>query len=225
MKLYRCIIPLCLAALASCATVQNSVYQSNAPEIRGERAISSTIELVSEVSLGSSVLGVFYSEEVFQSGDAQTLLFTRRAGGGFSGKAKGTINDYDLGETSSLSVEQARRFVSAIDDFLSTDPASLTPEKMYNFELYSGTLDMGAGSERYRPFKDVTFIVVCSVTSARKSFKTVFPGSVADLYGKRTNTYATFDLTEEQVRKLRGAIAAALDKAVPAAPATDTKPA
>jgi len=225
VKPYRCILPLCLVALASCTTVQNSVYQSSAPEIRGERAISSKIELVSEVSLGASILGIFYSKEVFQSGDAQTLLFTRRPPAGFGSKARGTVNNYNLGETSSLSVEQARKFVSAIDDFLSTDPKSLTPDQMYNFELYSGTLDMSAGSERYRPFKDVTFIVVCAVTSAKKSFKTVFPGSVTDLYGRHMTTYDTFDLTEEQVKKLRDAISAALDKAVPAAPAVDKSPA
>jgi hypothetical protein len=224
VKLSRLVIPLCAAALASCASVQNSVYQSDAPEIRGERAIASQIELVSEVSLGSTLLGVFYSREVFQTGSAQTVLFTRRASGAFSGKAKGTINDYDLGRTSSLSVEQAVKFLGAIDQFIATDPKTLDPTRMDNFELYSGTLDMSAGNERYRPFKDVTFIVVCSVTKAKKSFKTVFPGSVTDMYGKRTAAYATFDLTEDQVKKLRDAIAAALQKAEPAAPAGD-KPA
>jgi hypothetical protein len=215
VKPYRLVIPLCAAVLASCTTVQNSVYQSRAPEIRGERAIASSIELVSEVSLKSTVLGVFYSKEVFQSGDAQTILFTRRTGGLISGKAKGAINDYDLGETSSLSVQQATKFLSAIDQFLSTDPKTLDPARMDNFELYSGTLDMSAGNDRYRPFKDVTFIVVCSVTKAKKSFKTVFPGFVTDMYGRRTSTYATFDLTEDQVKKLREAIAAALQKAEP----------
>ncbi len=57
----------------------NPVYQSRAPEARGERAISSDIELVREVNLDGSLLGVFYAHEVYQSGDVHTMLFTRRA--------------------------------------------------------------------------------------------------------------------------------------------------
>lgn len=212
-----------LGALASCATfedtTENSLYQSSAPEIRGERAISSTIELVKEVKLTESILGVFFSREVFHTGSAENVLFTRRTEGGFSSKAAPGIVDYDLSEISSLSVEQARKFLDAIDTFLRTDPKSLSPMQMVNFELYSGTLDMSAGSEKYRPFKKITFIVVCAVTSAKKSFKTVFPGTITDMTGNRTTDYDDFDLTTEQVQALRAAIAAALEKASPVVPA------
>ena len=226
MKRVPVLLACCLALLASCATfdnAENSLYQSNAPEIRGERAISSSIELVKEVNLGESVLGVFFSHEVFHSGSAENLLFTRRTDGGPSTKKTVSIVDYDLSEISSLSVEQARKFLDAIDTFLKTDPKSLSPMQMVNFELYSGTLDMSAGSDKYRPFKTITFIVVCSVTSAKKSFKTAFPGTVSDLMGNRITDYSDFSLTTEQVQDLRTAVAAALEKAVPVVPARHGK--
>ena len=219
MKNVPVLLLCCLLALASCATVENSMYRSSAPEIRGERAISSSIELVSEVTLDQSVLGIFYSREVFQDGSAQNVLFTRRSPAGFSSKAAGTIVDYDLSEISSLSVAQARKLLDAIDTYIGTDPKSLTPSQMVNFELYSGTLDMTAGSEKYRPFKEVTFIVVCSVTSAKRSFRTVFPGTIADMTGRRMTVYSTFDLTDEQVQSLRKGISEALGKSTPVTPA------
>jgi len=222
MKRVSILLACCLALLASCATfdnAENSLYQSNAPEIRGERAISSSIELIKEVNLGESVLGVFFSHEVFQNGSAENVLFTRRSDSGLSAKTTASIVDYDLSEISSLSVEQAKKLLDAIDTFLKTDSKSLSPAQMVNFELYSGTLDMSAGSDKYRPFKKITFIVVCSVTSAKKSFKTVFPGSVSDMTGNRVTVYATIDLKTEQVQDLRAAIAAALGKASPVVPA------
>jgi hypothetical protein len=222
MKRVPILLACCLALLASCSTfdnAENSLYQSNAPEIRGERAISSSIELIKEVNLGESVLGVFFSHEVFQNGSAENVLFTRRSDSGLTAKKTASIVDYDLSEISSLSVEQARKLLDAIDTFLKTDPKSLSPAQMVNFELYSGTLDMSAGSDKYRPFKKITFIVVCSVTSTKKSFKTVFPGTVSDLTGNRVTLYSDFSLTTEQVQDLRGAIAAALGKASPVVPA------
>jgi hypothetical protein len=215
MKLTLVILSAGVLVMSSCMSTGNSLYQSHAPEIRGERAISSNIELVSEVDLENSVLGVFYSREVYQSGEAQTLLFTQRGKGGFMSASQGSIKDYDLSETASLSVEQARKFLSAIDQFIAMDPKTLSPAKMFNFELYSGTLDMTAGTEKYRPFKDLTFIVICSVTSAGKSFKTVFPVTVTNLYGNRSTAYRTFDLTPVQVQKLHDAITAGLAKSTP----------
>jgi hypothetical protein len=208
----------CLILLSSCFSIGGGtpVYQSNAPEIRGERAISSDIELVKEVDLGGSTLGVFYSHEVYASGDAQTVLFTRRGSSGLGSSAKGTMNDYDLSETASLSVEQARKLRTAIDNYLSMDTKSLAATKMFNFELYSGILDMSAGTEKYRPFRDLTFLVVCSVTNTRKTFKTVFPTTSYDLYGRRSVYYATFELKPEQVQSLREAVDAALGKSTPA---------
>ncbi|HET6450482.1 MAG TPA: hypothetical protein VFI08_04185, partial [Spirochaetia bacterium] len=166
-----CVIS-CAIALSGCITANTPVYQSHAPETRGERAISSDIELAKEVDLDNTVLGVFYSHEVYQSGDAQTLLFTRR-GKTFGSSTTGSMDDYNLSETASMSVDQGRKLLSAIDNYLSMDPKSLTPSKMFNFELYSGTLDMREGSDKYRPFQDITFVVVCSVTSTKKVFKTV----------------------------------------------------
>ncbi len=62
----KVVLPIlfCVLFTACMTTPLNSVYQSNAPEVRGERAISSNIELASEVGLGGSTLGVFYSKEV-----------------------------------------------------------------------------------------------------------------------------------------------------------------
>jgi hypothetical protein len=222
MKLTLVILSVGVLVLSSCMSTGNSVYQSRAPEIRGERAISSNIELVNEVDLDASMLGVFYSRETYKNGDAQTLLFTQRVKGGFASKAEGSIKDYDLSETASLSVDQARKFLSAIDEFIAMDPKTLAPTKMFNFELYSGTLDMTEGTEKYRPFKDLTFIVICSVTNAGKTFKTVFPGTVTNLYGNRMTVYRTFDLTMPQVQNFHDAITAALGKSTPvAAPAAD----
>ena len=204
-------LPLVLAACASAP--KNSVYQSNAPELRGERAITSNIELAAEVDLTGSILGVFYSDESYQDGGAQVLLFTRRPS--TLSRTAGTVVDYNLAQTSSLSVPQGQKLVSAIEEYLGKDPKSLQPSQMFNYELYSGTVDMAAGNEHYRPFKDITFLVVCSVTSSGKSFKTVFPGTAVNIYGQRTTTYDTFDLTTAQVQKLHDAIKAALARATP----------
>lgn len=205
--------------LSSCFSMgggsSTPVYQSHAPEVRGERAISSNIELVKEVDLEGSMLGVFYSHEVYQNGDVQTVLFTRRDKGGLGAKQMGTMDDYDLSETTSMSVDQARKLLSAIDNYIAMDPKTLSPAKMYNFELYSGTLDMTAGTEKYRPFQDITFVVVCSVTNTKKIFKTVFPTASYDGYGRRYISYATFELKPEQVQDLRKAVSAALDKSTP----------
>ncbi|HUI71901.1 MAG TPA: hypothetical protein VL354_15385 [Spirochaetia bacterium] len=212
-----------MLVLSSCfslgGTPSTPVYQSHAPEVRGERAISSNIELAQEVNLESSWLGVFYSHEVYQSGDVQTILFARRDK---SGPQKGTMDNYDLSETTSMSVDQAKKFLNAIDNYLAMDPKSLPPTKMYNFELYSGTLDMSAGTEKYRPFQDITFVVVCSVTNTRKVFKTVFPSTSYD-GGRRIVTYSTFELKPDQVDNLRKAVSAALDKSTPPAPAPSGK--
>jgi hypothetical protein len=202
----------CVCVLASCAST--GPYRSSAPEERGERAISSNIELVKEVDLVRSTLGVFYSHEVYESGDAQLLLFTLRRTRGFSVTGKETIDNYDLSRTASLSVDQAKKFLSAIDNYLAMDTKSLAAVKMFNFELYSGILDMTTGNEKHRPFRDLTFIVICSVTNAKKSFKTVLPQAASNLYGRYT-LYETFDLNPEQVQDLRQAISAALDKSVP----------
>lgn len=106
-----------------------------------------------------------------------------------------------------MSVGQAERFLDAIDSFLSTDADSLSPAQMVNFELHTGILDMGAGNEKFRPFQKLTFFAVCSVTRKGKTFKTVFPGS----YGSG-QIFRTFNLNEEQVKNLRGAIYSTLEK-------------
>ena len=81
---------------------------------------------------------------------------------------------------------------------------------MFNFKLYSGTLDMTVGSDKHHPFRDLTFIVICSVTNKKKSFKTVFPETVSDLCGRGRTSYITYDLDPERVRHLREAISDAL---------------
>jgi hypothetical protein len=217
MKTRLALAVLLTVLLSACVTAKNSLYQSSAPEVRGERAITSNIELVSEVDLTGSVLGVFYAKEVYLNGDAQTLLFTRRFQAALSNKA-GSIVDYDLSATSSLSVLQGQKFLSAIEEYLAKDPKSLQASQMFNYELYSGIIDMSAGSDRYRPFKDVTFAVACSVTSSGKTFKTIFPVTTANLYGIRSTSYDTLELEPAQVQKLHDAIKAALAKSTPELP-------
>jgi len=210
MKVSCAILGVCVLVLSSC--MHTPVYQSQAPEVRGERAISSNIELAKEVDLEGSVLGVFYSHEVYQNGDVQTLLFTRRGMPGLGSNKAGTMDDYNLSETASMSVEQARKLLSAIENYLAMDPKSLSTSKMFNFELYSGILDMTAGTEKYRPFRNITFVVVCSVTNTKKVFKTIFPTTTYDLYGRASISYQTYELKPEQVRSLGEAVSAALDK-------------
>ena len=122
------------------------------------------------------------------------------------------MDDYNLSETASMSVEQARKLLSAIENYLAMDPKSLSASKMFNFELYSGILDMTAGTEKYRPFRNITFVVVCSVTNTKKVFKTIFPTTTYDLYGRASISYQTYELKPEQVRSLGEAVSAALDK-------------
>jgi hypothetical protein len=215
MKVSCAILGVCVLALSSCFSMRTPVYQSQAPEVRGERAISSNIELAREVDLEGSVLGVFYSREVYQNGDVQTLLFVRRTVFAVGSQKAGTMDDYNLSETASMSVDQARKFLSAIDNYLAMDPKSLSAAKMFNFELYSGILDMTAGTEKYRPFRAVTFVVVCSVTNSKKVFKTIFPTTTSDLYGRSFISYQTFELKPDQVRSLREAVSAALEKSTP----------
>jgi hypothetical protein len=199
----------CVCVLVSCSSIG---YQSTAPEERGERAISSDIELAKEVNLGLSTLGVFYSHEVYENRETQLLLFTLR--GGFAEAGKGKMTDYELSSrTASLSVDQAKKFLSTIDNYLAMDPKSLAPTKMFNFELYSGILEE-YWYEKHPHLSDLKFIVICSVTNAKKSFKTIFPETKADLSGRGYTSYSTFDLNTEQVQNLRQAISAALDKSI-----------
>jgi hypothetical protein len=219
MRYRQAVVIVCFFALVGCLTPpgENSIYQSSAPELRGERAIASDIVLVREVELGSYVLGVFFSREVFQAGDSQTLLFIIRSKRLMNGQSPGSIVNYDMGLTGSLSVDQGRKFLKAIEQYLAKDPKSLQPSQMYNFELYSGTVDMSAGTDRYRPFKRITFAGFCTVTSTGKSFKMMFPGIGVGLGGVSV-TFQTFELAPDEVQMLRGAIQEALAKAAPTVP-------
>jgi hypothetical protein len=218
MKYVLRILPVLLLALVSCTTTENSIYQSVAPEARGERAISSAIELIAEVDIETAYLGVFYSKEVFHDGEAQNVLFTVRAKS-FYGERTGRITDYSFQEPASLSVDQAKRFLDAIEEYLGKDPASVKPTEMISYELYSGTLDLSAGSERYRPFQNLTFMAICSVTNTGKRFRTALPYSMSTPSDQSYTSYARYDLTNAQVEKLRDAIVAALAKSSPIIPA------
>ena len=141
MKALLAILALAVFVLCSCTTAQPSTYesqyQSQAPEERGERAIASSLELISEVELSFAVLGVFFSKEIYTGGEVENILFTVRNTQGYGASSlKGTIRNYLLNETSSLSVYQARKLLTAIDSYLAMDSKTLTPAQMYNFELY-----------------------------------------------------------------------------------------
>lgn len=212
------IVSVCLTILASCATVQNPIYQSKAPDVRGGRAFASTIDLVSEVdvvgpALQRAVIGVFYAREESEDGGTHAVLLSVRRFAGFRERA-GTINDYDLRESYLLPVGQARQLLEAIDKFIAADPQSLPPTRMISYELDSGISD-----GRDRPLREINFVIVFSVTSAGKTFKAAFGPSVANLYSTRQTGNQSFDLGEAQVGKLRDALAAALDKSMrPATP-------
>jgi len=213
-----------LALLASCMSTgsqENPIYQSSAIEERGERAISSQIKLAAEVQLSDSWLGVFHSRELFSSGEAQNVLFVLRERSAIGSSSPGEITDYQLRETASLSVDQAQRFLDAIEEYLAKQPTSLDPSRMMSYELYSGVLDMSSGTETYRPFKTLTFGAICSVTNAGKRFQTVFPYTYTSWSpaGKGSYTsYRRYDLTTSQVQKLRDAIVAALAESTPIIP-------
>ncbi len=214
------IIPVCLTVLASCATVHNPTYQSSAPEVRGGRATASSIDLVSEVDVVGpgwqhAVIGVFYLRDVFKDGGSQAVLLSLRGVSVFAKRRAGSINDYDLRGAPLLTVDQARQLLDAIDNFLGTDPTSLPPTRMLNYELDSGTVDSREVRDDYRPLREVTFVVAFSVTAAGKSFKTVFPPFAAGVYNPRQTGNPTFELSEQQVRELRDAIASAVDKPAP----------
>jgi hypothetical protein len=174
-------------------------YISSAPEARGERAILSNIELVGEVGLSGATLGVFYSHEVYKNGSADNLLFRLKDGGfGASG-----ISAYSLFNAASITSDQANKLLTALDDYISKQPKDLAKDKLYNFELYAGILEPGKEGE-YRKFDEVTFILVYSITSKAKNFKTFFPGP---------NGYAPYDLNESQVKALREMVNNALMRA------------
>lgn len=222
MKMSAAVVALCALALGSCTSTET--YRTHSPEEHGERAITSTVELVKEINLGSrgssggaSSLGVFFSRETFQGGSDDSILFSVRT----DTKGEGTIGDYELVDDSSLSVEQAGKLLTSIDAYLKMDPRSLTPAKLLNFELSAGSRDLAAGSEKYRPFREVLFIISSTVTSTGKTFKTMFAKPMGAF--QRTPTYTTYELTEVEVGKLREAIAAAVGKAGAAAPAAKDK--
>ena len=88
MRAAWAILPFFLTVLSSCSTVQNPIYQSKAPEVRGGRAFAATIDLAGEVQVRGPnwqpiVIGLFYSREVFQDGGTQAVLFCLRGVKGF----------------------------------------------------------------------------------------------------------------------------------------------
>lgn len=186
--------------LSSCMSFQTKPpsYSSNAPEERGERAILSNIEMIGETKLKSQTLGVFRSVETFASGRAENILFALRSHDSLSGESR--IDDYSFYNAGSITLDQANKLISALDDYLSKKPESLTKDQLYNFELVAGILDMTA-ENTYRRFQDVTFVINYSVTNKGKIFRTIFPGTTGYIY---------FELTDAQVQSLRDTIAKAL---------------
>jgi len=191
-----------LLTLSSCVSMQTKPpsYSSNAPEERGERAILSNIEMVGEIVLKGQTLGIFYSDETYSAGKVQNVLFVLKGNGSvFSGSG---IDAYQFYNSGSITTEQANKLISALDDYLAKNPADLTKDQLYNFELVAGILDM-KDEGTYRRFNDITFVINYSVTNKGKIFRTIFPG---------VNGYIYFELTDPQVQALRETIAKALSK-------------
>ena len=189
-------------ALSSCVSLRSTPpsYSSNAPEERGERAILSNIELVGEIELKEQTLGVFFSDETFSAGRVQNVLFVLKGNGSvFEGTG---IDAYQFYRAGSITLEQANKLISALDDYLAKDSKSLSKDQLYNFELVAGILDMSDDGP-YRKFSEITFVINYSVTNSGKVFRTFFPGA---------NRYFYFELTDTQVQALRDTIMKALGK-------------
>ncbi len=117
------------------------------------------------------------------------------------------INNYNLRLSSSLSTDQARKLQAAIDTYLKMDPKLSTTTELFNFELYSGTVDRTLGSTSAdvlgntgHPFTKITLEIFFSVTNAGKSFEIIVPA------------YDNYRLTDEQASKLQNIIGVALEK-------------
>jgi hypothetical protein len=191
-----------VAFIAISACAPPTIYRSSGLEARGERAIESDIELASELKFRDGwSLGVLYSKE--RQGDrvAQNLLFALKPTVSAS-----TVASYDLRHTASISLEQGRRLLLAIDKFIGIDTASLGPAKMFNFELNAGPIDEYVGSPDHHPFRQVTFFVVCSVTASGKYFVLRVPSP------DREGLFHTIEFDGDNIQSLRQAIDSAIKK-------------
>jgi hypothetical protein len=198
-----CTIAVCALVVASgCASTP--IYRSSGPAERGEIAIASDIELATEVDFGSGSLGVLFVKERSHSGVAQNVLFVARSGP--AGRGSADVSLYSLRRTASVSLEQARRLLVAIDTFLALAPESLGRTKMFNFELSAGPVDVSVGSSNHHPFIEITFSVIYSVTNAGKYFALVVPSPDEE------KGFWTLELKQNEVKALREAIDAAIAK-------------
>lgn len=198
MKLFRTSNAICLALVISC--VAPTVYRSSGPETRGERAIASDIELAREFSIrGGLSLGALYAKERSHTGVAQNLLFALRPT-----LAAASVTSYNLRRTTSISLEQGQRLLLAIDKFIATDPASLGPTKLFNFELSAGPIDESVGPPDHHPFLHVTFSVICSVTASGKYFALTVPAP------NHEGAFETLEFDGDSIQALRQAIDSAI---------------
>jgi hypothetical protein len=201
VKTFRAINAVLLVVVAACAPP--TVYRSSGPEVRGEVSITSDVELVSELDMRTWSLGVLYAKERSHTGVLQNVLFAARSGGPASAAR---VTAYSLRRTASISLEQARRLLVAVDTFLGMDAASLGPMKLFNFELSAGPLDVAVGPPDHHPFTQITFSVICSVTTAGKYFALMVPRPDDE------RMFWTIELSQEGVQALRQAIDSAVKK-------------
>jgi len=181
-----------LSIVISCTTVPPA-YRSTVLDERGEVAILSVIKLEGEVNLGNQELGIFSSIEKSQFANKKLVLFVLKYLDYEIVKTNNKgIDAYNFTKFGSITMEQAKNLILALDDYLNKKPSEFQKNELYNFELTTGLID----SERQR-IKEVTFIINYSISNSGKVFRTIFAGAKG---------YHYYELKEEDVRKMRNII-------------------
>lgn len=210
-------IPLALLFVSCVSTPANvPLYKSNAIEERGERTIISDIQLVGEAQIGKNAIGVFFSRETHQTGQAENILFVIRT---LNTRQTG-LAAYELGNAASISISQAEKLIKALDQYIATNPKDIGKDKLLNFELYAGLLNMNKDSS-YRQLTDITFALIYAITDKAKLFLTRLPYAYMDKTGLTYFNTTNIELDDTQVNNLRVVLVKAV--ALKSASSVETK--
>lgn len=212
-------IPVALLFVSCVSTPANvPIYTSNAIEERGERTIISDIQLVGEAKIETTSIGIFFSRETHQTGQAENILFMIKT---YMSRDIG-LAAYELGKPASISVAQAEKLVKALDQYLATNPKDVGKDKLLNFELYAGLLDMSQEAA-YRDITELTFVLRYAVSEKAKVFLTRLPYAYMDRTGQTYWSAATFELDDTEVKALREVLVQAVAMKSGASVETKTK--
>jgi len=210
-------IPVALLFVSCVSTPANvPIYTSNAIEERGERTIISDIQLVGEAKIEKTAIGVFFSRETHQTGQAENILFMIKT---YMTRDSG-LAAYELGKPASISIAQAEKLVKALDQYLATNPKDVGKDKLLNFELYAGLLDMSKETS-YRDITELTFVLRYAVSEKAKVFRTQLPFAFMDKNRQLYWSVATYELDDAEVKALREVLVKAV--ALKSASSVETK--